>query len=73
MICSLWNCPRTSDGHCALCNPRPAFVLPPAPQYLERPVGCICPPTSEKTCENPTCPRSGPRISVAGHTATPTS
>lgn len=19
--------------------------------------GCVCPPTSEKTCENPTCPR----------------
>lgn len=21
------------------------------------PQGCICPPASEKTCENPTCPR----------------
>lgn len=19
--------------------------------------GCVCPPTSEKTCQNPTCPR----------------
>lgn len=24
------------------------------------PVGCICPPTSEQTCENPTCPRKNP-------------
>ncbi len=21
------------------------------------PVGCICPPTSEQTCQNPVCPR----------------
>lgn len=28
------------------------YVIPqPLPQ------GCVCPPTSEKTCENPTCPR----------------
>lgn len=24
------------------------------------PMGCICPPTSEKTCENPACPRQNP-------------
>lgn len=24
------------------------------------PPGCICPPTSEKTCENPACPRQNP-------------
>lgn len=22
--------------------------------------GCICPPTSEQTCENPDCPRQNP-------------
>lgn len=22
-----------------------------------RPMGCICPPTSEQTCQNPLCPR----------------
>lgn len=24
------------------------------------PMGCICPPTSEKTWENPACPRKNP-------------
>jgi hypothetical protein len=33
----------------------------------ERQVGCICPPTSEKTCENPTCPRKAP--DPRGHSA----
>jgi hypothetical protein len=23
-------------------------------------VGCICPPTSERTCQNPLCPRQPP-------------
>lgn len=22
-------------------------------------IGCICPPTSEQTCQSPTCPRKG--------------
>jgi len=22
-----------------------------------QPMGCICPPTSEQTCQNPQCPR----------------
>jgi len=29
--------------------------LPPIP--VTQPYGCICPPTSEKTCEAPNCPR----------------
>lgn len=33
----------------------PAGGLTPSP-----PMGCICPPTSEKTCENPVCPRQNP-------------
>ncbi len=24
------------------------------------PQGCICPPTSEQTCQNPLCPRKDP-------------
>ena len=30
------------------------------------PPGCICPPTSEKTCENSFCPRKDIKISAAG-------
>ncbi len=37
--------------HWPLCPPMVA-VNPFIP-----PQGCICPPTSEKTCENPSCPR----------------
>lgn len=33
-------------------NPRLVSVAPPT--------GCICPPTSEQTCENPYCPRQDP-------------
>ena len=31
-------------------------------RYTITPVqqGCVCPPTSEKTCENPHCPRQDP-------------
>lgn len=35
-------------------NPQPGYVtvsMPPSP------MGCICPPTSEQTCMNPSCPR----------------
>ena len=29
----------------------------PAPVYTAPQMGCICPPTSEKTCESRICPR----------------
>ncbi len=29
------------------------------PGPSSRQQGCICPPTSEQTCENPMCPRKG--------------
>lgn len=29
------------------------------------PQGCVCPPTSEQTCENPMCPRKDPNRSKA--------
>jgi hypothetical protein len=33
---------------------------PAGPMFAERPMGCICPPTSEQTCEAPMCPRRNP-------------
>jgi len=47
---------------CPLCYPaQPVFpfghgyTLPMAPIFNAQ--GCVCPPTSEKTCESPSCPR----------------
>lgn len=40
----------------------PAGYIPmwsSGPTYV--PQGCICPPTSEQTCQNPMCPRKGPQ------------
>jgi hypothetical protein len=53
-ICLTYPCRRTAAG-CPLCDPGPITTLPPAPVFHQP--GCICPPTSEKTCESPTCPR----------------
>jgi hypothetical protein len=36
----------------------PQVAYPPPAQPL--PLGCICPPTSEKTCQSPMCPRRSP-------------
>lgn len=43
---------------CPICNPiyPTYYVLPPAPAYYCTP-GCVCPPTSEKTCQSRICPR----------------
>lgn len=34
-------------------------VSPPPPDFMlpSLTIGCVCPPTSEQTCQNPTCPR----------------
>jgi hypothetical protein len=56
-VCCTFPCRRTSAG-CPVCDPpalREMYVVPSAPTFS--PPGCICPPTSEKTCESPTCPR----------------
>lgn len=55
-------CAMTTDGYCATCNPRPVYApytVQPTPITVTPPYmpGCICPPTSEKTCESPACPR----------------
>jgi hypothetical protein len=46
---------------CPLCHPHGVtYQLPPTPTF--HPPGCICPPTSEKTCQAPLCPRRGVSI-----------
>lgn len=54
-ICMRSPCP--SPG-CPYCQPGPlvpVYTYPPIP--ISQPAGCICPPTSEKTCQSPMCPR----------------
>lgn len=63
-VCGTYPCRRTAAG-CPICDPWPINYLP-SPQPVFHPPGCICPPTSEKTCESPTCPRKGIKISAAG-------
>lgn len=43
--------------HCTPCQCFD-YQIPPHPTFT--PQGCICPPTAEQTCQNPTCPRKGP-------------
>lgn len=44
-------------------NPCPCrMIAPPGYQGIWQPIlsptmGCVCPPTSEQTCQNPMCPR----------------
>lgn len=53
---------------CPLCYPnwtqpwgcQPVYTLPPPPTFV--PVGCVCPPTSEKTCRASHCPRQPPAV-----------
>lgn len=40
----------------------------PAPAAA--PHGCICPPTSEQTCQGPMCPRRAPRLARVGKSPT---
>jgi len=61
-------CVNPQPNGCHACNPGGQM---PGPMHLQyhlpqaqvfHPPGCICPPTSEKTCEAPTCPRKGMRL-----------
>lgn len=64
VTCNRFEC--QSSAGCAYRGPRGEFcyfaghfpsyspIYPPMP-----PQGCVCPPTSEQTCKNPTCPRGG--------------
>jgi len=40
--------------------------LPHTPESVSTapPRGCICPPTSEQTCQSLTCPRRGPSVGI---------
>jgi hypothetical protein len=53
---------------CPICFPHLNYKMPPAPTFM--PMGCICPPASEKTCENALCPRKGLKTSTGTHTST---
>lgn len=51
-ICPSCDCGNPPHiGNPALAHP----VFYPQPMH-----GCICPPTSEQTCQNPMCPRKNP-------------
>jgi hypothetical protein len=58
-VCCTYPCQRTAAG-CPACDARIPYTLPTQPPFT--PMGCICPPTSEKTCQNPVCPRKGIKI-----------
>jgi hypothetical protein len=49
-VCAHNPCP--SPG-CPYCRPENWRTMP----VPLAPAGCICPPTSEQTCQSPTCPR----------------
>lgn len=64
------NCGNPRPGGCTACNP--GYTLPPSPVFYPNPPrGCICPPTSEQTCQSPTCPRRNlPAASAADKPST---
>lgn len=54
-FCHKIPCYADTRGRCTCCNwsSWPGVEYYPAPPLQ----GCICPPTSERTCESPICPR----------------
>lgn len=54
-------CPHCRRYHFEGPCPTPLYAAPlqPAPQILGPFQGCICPPGSNLTCQNPMCPRKG--------------
>lgn len=72
MACARFPCGMTSSGYCQFtdCANGPRQNLGPFPGFAgapwtPQPMGCICPPTSEKTCESPMCPRKN-NLSASG-------
>jgi hypothetical protein len=68
------NCPKCRSVHiqgwgcAAFVEPAPAYQPRQMPAdgqftipYVPPVMGCICPPGANKDCENPTCPRRGPK------------
>lgn len=63
-------CMNPQPNGCHACNPGgqglgPTYNLPQQPVF--HPPGCICPPTSEQTCQAPMCPRRGIKLGTATH------
>lgn len=76
--CGRFPCGMTSAG-CSFgdCINSNVYRNPPLnPGYYVQPLpsgpamGCICPPTSEKTCESPICPRKN-HLKSAGSLSLP--
>lgn len=70
ITCARFPCGMITGGSCSftncLNNPIYAATLNPP-----RPMGCICPPTSEQTCEAIACPRRDPFKRLHGPVGTP--
>lgn len=64
--CNAIGCPNSCNpaGPAMVTWPRP--YSPPAPVFYPVQAGCICPPTSEKTCGNPSLPKTK-SIQAWGH------
>ena len=54
--CNRADCRITTTGACWRCG-RGLPLNTTIPAYQAPHQGCICPPTSEQTCQNPYCPR----------------
>lgn len=66
-LCACTGACRVPPYRCPLgLQPWPPVYWPPLPTP---PMGCICPPTSEQTCENPVCPRRNPLRGITSTTA----
>lgn len=52
-----YTCPQCGAPGRVPCNSSVCPYAPPRSIIKLTPPGCICPPTSEQTCQNPTCPR----------------
>lgn len=57
-------CMWGGPGPCP-CPNNPMWQPYQGPLVHPVPQGCICPPTSEQTCQNPTCPRKPYKANAA--------
>jgi hypothetical protein len=65
----MFNCPQHGLSYGACC-PRCLQPLYSVLGYYQAPVrGCICPPTSEQTCQAPMCPRKPLKFGASGMSA----
>lgn len=73
IACARFPCGMTAAG-CSFgdCVNNNRIGLPTTPMFnlpIQQPqMGCICPPTSEKTCESPICPRKNHLSAIGSHT-----